>query len=80
MYEDDFQPIRDDDYLFSTPMNRFIGVGSDYGPYILISVTREFYSWLTPCGLFLARLDDAVLYTEQWTEKKVLPRAIEKFQ
>jgi hypothetical protein len=50
------QPVLEDEKLWSTPMNRWVQIGVH--PMMLISMTDELYVWLTPDGLFNARVAD----------------------
>jgi hypothetical protein len=57
VYKSDSQPVEEDVKLWSTPMKRWVPIGVQ--PMMLISITDEFYSWLTAEELFHARVDDA---------------------
>ena len=48
VYKSDSQPVDEDAELWSTPMQRWVPIG--VRPAILVSITDEFYSWLTPGG------------------------------
>jgi hypothetical protein len=73
VYKRNSQPVRENEQLWSTPMNRWIPIGVH--PMMLISITDEFYSWLTPEGLFHARVDDMATNNRRERELRVVPRA-----
>jgi hypothetical protein len=59
VYKSDSRPVYKGEKLWSTPMNCYVSI--DVHPVILVSITDEFYSWLTSDGLFHARADDTTV-------------------
>jgi len=72
VYKRGSRPVRKDAELWSTPMNCWVPIGVQ--PVILISITDEFYIWLTPDGLFHARVSDKPAGDNYWGENIVVPR------
>ena len=73
VYKSDSQPVDEDAELWSTPMQRWIPIG--VRPAILVSITNEFYMWLTLEGLFHARVDDTSAVAVSALVIEVVPRA-----
>jgi hypothetical protein len=73
VYQYNSQPVLENQELWSTPMQRYIPIGVQ--PAVLISITDEFYSWLTPNWLFHARVDDAFVPVTRERFRRVIPRA-----
>jgi hypothetical protein len=73
MYEFDSKPVLENEELWSTPMQRWIPIGVH--PMMLISITDEFYTWLTPDGLFSTQMDNAPAFADQRWSGSVVPRA-----
>jgi hypothetical protein len=67
------QPVDEDAELWSTTMKRWAPIGAH--PMMLISMTDEFYMWLTPKGLFHAHPDDTPVPIPLITSTRVVPRA-----
>jgi hypothetical protein len=74
VHEYDSQHVHKDAKLWSTPMQRWVPIGVH--PMMLISITDEFYFWLTLEGLLLARVDDASSRLTVGTRYWVVPRII----
>jgi plastocyanin len=75
VYESDsHQPVFEDEMHWSTPMNRWIPIGVQ--PAILISITDEFYFWLTFEGMYNARVDDTLKATAITGSLTVVPRVV----
>jgi hypothetical protein len=73
VYISNSQPVDVNEKLWSTPMNRWIPIGVH--PAVLISITDEFYVWLTPEGLFRACVDNTGTLSERMDLWMVVPRA-----
>jgi hypothetical protein len=73
VYQYNSQPVLENQELWSTPMQRYIPIGVQ--PAVLISITDEFYSWLTPNWLFHARVDDVFAPVTRERFRRVIPRA-----
>ena len=56
VYHSTGEPVKKDEKLWSNTMKRWVPIGA---PALLISVTDEICAWLTPEGVFHARVDDA---------------------
>jgi hypothetical protein len=74
VYKSDPQPVDEDVELWSTPMQRWIPIGIH--PAVLISITDEFYTWLTLEGLFHARVDDTRIWPRRTLSPLVVPRVV----
>jgi hypothetical protein len=74
VYQYNSRPVREEIEIWSTPMQRWIPV--DIQPMMLVSITDEFYSWLTPEGLFSVCVDDATLGTKRKFAMHVVPRIV----
>jgi hypothetical protein len=72
VYKSDSQPVDEDEKLWSTPMQRWIPIGVH--PMMFISMTDEFYTWLTPEGLFHACVDDTRSMRRKYWEHVVVKR------
>jgi hypothetical protein len=77
VYEYDSQPVFEDTELYSSLMNYWISIGIQ--PTVLISITDEFYSWLTPNGLFRALVYDTVYVQNSSIRVMVIPRVMKCF-
>jgi hypothetical protein len=74
VYESDSQPVRENDELWSMPMQRYIPIGVQ--PMMLISITDEFYSWLTPKGCSTRAWMTRVVCSPKASLGRVVPRII----
>ena len=72
VYKSDSQPVDEDAKLWSTTMKRWVPIGVH--PMMLISMTDEFYMWLTPKGLFHACVDDTSACPSAVSFLEVVPR------
>jgi hypothetical protein len=73
VYKSNYKSVRENDEFWSTPMQRWVPIGVQ--PMMLISITDEFYMWLTPTGLFRARVDDAQFGPTRTTSLPVVLRS-----
>jgi hypothetical protein len=72
VYAINSQPVIENERLWSTSMQRYIPIGVHPG--VLISITDEFYTWLTLEGLFHARVDDTRRSPRRTSRPKIVPR------
>jgi hypothetical protein len=75
VYQYNSHIVYNSEQIWSTPMNRWIPIGVH--PMMLISITDEFYTWLTPKGLFSVRVNDTRAsrrYPRTLRTRPVVPR------
>jgi hypothetical protein len=73
VYQYNSHIVYNSEQIWSTPMNRWIPIGVH--PMMLISITDEFYTWLTPKGLFSVRVNDTCgPGTRSMPTRPVVPR------
>jgi hypothetical protein len=72
-YEATDRPVSVDERLWSTPLQRYVPIGSDM-IHMLVAVDSDHIMWFNSRGLFHARVDD----TEPWLTRlitlEVIPR------
>jgi hypothetical protein len=74
VYRNNSQPVNEDVKLWFTPMQRLVPIGVH--PAILISITDKLYMWLTPDGLFHARVDFHEGHKHSQFDSRVMPRTM----
>jgi hypothetical protein len=74
VYQYNSQPVDENAQLWSTSMQRYIPIGVQ--PAVLISITDEFYTWLTQKGLLHVHVDDAKAPVRYRITSLVVPRVV----
>jgi hypothetical protein len=74
VYKSDSQSVNKHEELWSTPLRRWVPIGIQ--PAILVSITDEFYSWLTTRGLFHAHVLDVDASPRFGRGPAIVPRVI----
>ena len=72
-YTHNNQLVNERETLWSTPMNRYVPIGSSL-VHALISIDDERITWMNEEGLFRALVDDAFTDYELSRPKIVVPR------
>ena len=73
-YKRDGSIVIEHDMLWSTPMNRWVPIGSGL-VHTLVSIDGEQIMWLNREGCFHARVDDIMAARGVFSGLRVLPRA-----
>ena len=75
VYQSTGKPVKKDEELYSTTMEDWVPIGA---PVFLVAATDETFSWLTPKGLFHARVDDTAGKVGSGLGRRVVSRKFER--